>query len=121
MSSRARPIVFVGQEFETEIEALHFLKNHHFFTHEEIDIIEGDINHGHCTLEECINKKYKKFPTTEVLNYVTNNGYFIGYTVAYYKTEDDMPSFLNDLQVAQEQWRELFKEDGIVCIRVQTS
>lgn len=56
-----------------------------------------------------------------MLNYVTNNGYFIGYTVAYYKTEDDMPSFLNDLQVAQEQWRELFKEDGIVCIRVQTS
>lgn len=121
MSTHARPIVFVGKEFENEIEALYFLQKHHFFTEAEVELIESEINNGDCALEDCINEKYKKFPDAEVLNYVTDEGYFIGYNIAHYKTEDDMHGFLNDIQAAQEQWFKLFKEEGAVCIRVQTS
>lgn len=121
MSSYARPIVFVGKEFEEEFEALDFLKERKFFDNDEYDYIVDKINSGESNLEEFISDKFKKFPNSEFLDYVNGTGYFIGYTVAYYKTEDDMLGFLSDIEVAKTQWKELFKEEGVVCIRVQTS
>ena len=121
MSTYSRPIVFVGKDFEDQFEALDFLEERNFFTDEEVKAIKDKINRNYCSLEECVSDKYKNFPRNETLDYVKNTGYFIGYTVAYYKTETDFPGFVQDIELAKNQWRELFKEEGAVCIRIQTS
>lgn len=120
MSTYSHPIVFVGQSFENQLEALDFLYERKFFTNEEYQDIEHKINTRYCCLEECLGK-FKNFPSCQTLNYVTGQGYFIGYTVAYYKTEDDMLGFLKDIDEAQAQWQQVFNEAGKVFIKVQTS
>lgn len=121
MSTHSRPIVFVGKDFEDQFEALNFLEEKKFFINKESQEIEDKINSGYCSLEECIYEKFKNFPSSQTLDYVKGIGYFIGYTVAYYKTETDFAGFLKDIELAKNQWRELFKEEGAVCIRIQTS
>lgn len=121
MGTYSNPIVFVGENFENCFEALDFIKQKSLITKEEYEEFKEKINSNYCSLEECLNKKFKHFPRSEPLNYVNGQGYFLGYTIAAYKTKTDMPGFLEDIAEAQNMWRQFFKEDGKVCIDIQTS
>lgn len=121
MSTHSYPIVFVGETFENDCEALDYIYKYDLLTQEEYEVMKAQIKSEDCALEECLDDKFKDFPNSEWLNPVTGYGYFLGYTICAYKMQDDMPGYLKDIEVAKENWKAIFKEDGKLCMDVQVS
>ena len=120
MSIHSYPIMFVGQTFEIEEEALDFLREKGIVNEEQFDLFLERIRSEEWLLEECIDElKIKGFPNTEHLNCATGEGYFIGYTLAAYKAASEPEEFAEDLKVAKEKWEQLFGEAGELFHEVQ--
>lgn len=112
MSTRAHPIVFIGITFESPDEVLEYLNNHNIIDNLTLVYYKDMINEEEINLEYELELSHLNgFPNLEMIDYSTNEGYFLGYKLDVEKLNTDPNGFLQDIQTAKINWKKYFTEE----------
>jgi hypothetical protein len=120
------PLLIVGKEFENEDEAIDFLVDKNYLSFDEGETIKQAGHEGRYFLEEYLwehlhnkNTTQPKFPSTQTLDLSLGEGYFIGYCLCVWDLDKKVDDFTKELQLAKENWKYYFKEEGEICHLVE--
>jgi hypothetical protein len=123
MSVRATPLIFVGKKFDNQLEAIDYLYEHKTINKEEKNYFLEQITSKKMSLEECFdsNDKFAEYPTAEVLDYMNNRGFFMGYIIGFNQLVKDPNNFLLDIETAKETWFAIFGDNADLRQEIQIS